>query len=400
MISRSVLASARLRAAYGWVRSSLRSRTVAMRHRASLAWRSPPRQCRCRTTRPEEASIGLAPRRAATDVSLRSRSGLSPAAISSAAATWGPTPGAGGSAGAAWPHRRAISASSSLISALSDRWRLARTRSALRVPARASPRLSSGRSLEQALTRSAVRRPRSRPATCSADVTSSPLSWLAATVRALTAERRAAHSTRIASTGPSADFGQPVASPDSTAPRCRHGIGRVVLVAAPTPACGDAAPRLRRRPRRRESATGQRRSCWCLPRRHGPRRQRRAAMPTAAGSRRPSPGTTPSQARGPPRLTQRQCAGRGACPGPPTTRFSSGIIGWPSLANPTDRAPPAGTTDSAFKALEPTLPSGRIRSNRLVRAPRHDAGRQIVCKARSQRSTESDPHRSETHLPA
>ena len=34
-----------------------------------------------------------------------------------------------------------------------------------------------------------------------------------------------------------------------------------------------------------------------------------------------------------------------------------------------DWAPPAGTTDSALKALEPKLLSGHIPSDRLVRAP-------------------------------
>lgn len=41
--------------------------------------------------------------------------------------------------------------------------------------------------------------------------------WLAATVRALTAERRATLRARIASARPSADFGAVVASPLSTA---------------------------------------------------------------------------------------------------------------------------------------------------------------------------------------
>ena len=49
----------------------------------------------------EEASMGLAPQSAAKDASLRRRSGLSPAATSSAPATSGPTPGAANKAGAA-----------------------------------------------------------------------------------------------------------------------------------------------------------------------------------------------------------------------------------------------------------------------------------------------------------
>jgi len=44
---------------------------------------------------PEDASSGLTPHRAAKDASLRSRSGLSAAAMSSAAALSGPMPAAG-----------------------------------------------------------------------------------------------------------------------------------------------------------------------------------------------------------------------------------------------------------------------------------------------------------------
>jgi hypothetical protein len=51
-----------------------------MRHRALLACRSPPRLSRCPTTLPEEAWIGLAASSADQVRSLRSRSGLSPAA--------------------------------------------------------------------------------------------------------------------------------------------------------------------------------------------------------------------------------------------------------------------------------------------------------------------------------
>lgn len=52
-------------------------------------------------------------------------------------------------------------------------------------------------------------------------------------------------------------------------------------------------------------------------------------------------------------------------------------------------------TDSALKALEARLLSGHVLSDRLVRVP-PDTGRQIVCKARSQRNTESHPHLPET----
>lgn len=47
---------------------------------------------RWRWVLPEDASMGLTPHRAAKDASLWSRSGLSPAAMSSAAALSGPMP--------------------------------------------------------------------------------------------------------------------------------------------------------------------------------------------------------------------------------------------------------------------------------------------------------------------
>ena len=68
------------------------SRVITIRHSAWLAWRSPPRLSRCRLTLPDEAGIGAAPHRCAHELSLRSRSGWSPAAISSSAAVSEPTP--------------------------------------------------------------------------------------------------------------------------------------------------------------------------------------------------------------------------------------------------------------------------------------------------------------------
>lgn len=47
---------------------------------------------RCRLVLPDEAGMGLAPQRAANEASVRQRSGLSPAATMSLAATSGPTP--------------------------------------------------------------------------------------------------------------------------------------------------------------------------------------------------------------------------------------------------------------------------------------------------------------------
>src|ERR687893_2925406 len=63
-----------------------------MRYSAELAWRSPPRLSRWRVVLPEDACWGLTPQRAAKEASLRSRSGLSPAVMSRAAAVSGPMP--------------------------------------------------------------------------------------------------------------------------------------------------------------------------------------------------------------------------------------------------------------------------------------------------------------------
>src|SRR5205823_3505716 len=54
--------------------------------------RSPPRLSLRRLVFPDDASTGLTPHNAAKDFSLCSRCGLSPAAMSSAAAVSGPTP--------------------------------------------------------------------------------------------------------------------------------------------------------------------------------------------------------------------------------------------------------------------------------------------------------------------
>ena len=60
------------------------------------------------------------PHSAAKDDSVVMRSGLSPAVINSAAAVSAPIPGADKSAGLTRTHRRRISVSRSLISAVSD----------------------------------------------------------------------------------------------------------------------------------------------------------------------------------------------------------------------------------------------------------------------------------------
>jgi hypothetical protein len=67
-------------------------RTIAMVQGALLAARLPPRFNRWRIVLPEDAGMGLTPHNEARARSLRSRSGLSPAATKSAAAVCGPTP--------------------------------------------------------------------------------------------------------------------------------------------------------------------------------------------------------------------------------------------------------------------------------------------------------------------
>ena len=80
-------------------------RVNTIRHRW-LAWRSPPRLSRWRVVLPEEAGMGAAAHRCAQAASERSRSGWSPAAMSSSAAVLGPTPNRASSPGAcAWVDR-------------------------------------------------------------------------------------------------------------------------------------------------------------------------------------------------------------------------------------------------------------------------------------------------------
>ena len=100
--------------------------------------------------------MGLVPHRAAKDASLRSRSGLSPAATSSAAAVSAPMPQAPSSAGLARSHRRRSSASRCLICAVRAWWRRARQRSARLAAERTRSPCVSGRIRAQAATVRAV----------------------------------------------------------------------------------------------------------------------------------------------------------------------------------------------------------------------------------------------------
>ena len=67
-------------------------RPTAISYNAQFASWLPPRFSRCRVTLPEDAGIGATPHKCANAASLRSRSGLSPAATSSTAAVSVPTP--------------------------------------------------------------------------------------------------------------------------------------------------------------------------------------------------------------------------------------------------------------------------------------------------------------------
>src|SRR5215213_674651 len=87
MISRLLLPSSCVRlATYSCVRRSRRIRARQIMYSARLASRFPPRLRRCRTTLPEEASMGETPHRLAKEASLLNLWGLSPATINSVAA--------------------------------------------------------------------------------------------------------------------------------------------------------------------------------------------------------------------------------------------------------------------------------------------------------------------------
>jgi hypothetical protein len=92
MISALDFPSAVRRSAQAWVAGSEPSRVNTIRHKAWLAWRSPPGLSRWRVTFPDDAGIGAAPHRCAQAASERSRPGWSPAAMSSSAAVRGPIP--------------------------------------------------------------------------------------------------------------------------------------------------------------------------------------------------------------------------------------------------------------------------------------------------------------------
>src|SRR5215203_4788027 len=134
MISRLLLPSSCVRlATYSCVRRSRRIRARQIMYSARLASRFPPRLRRCRTTLPEEASMGETPHRLAKEASLLNLWGLSPATISSVAAWSVPMPGKQTNSGATCATNRASWASSSAISAERASYRRATERSATRL---------------------------------------------------------------------------------------------------------------------------------------------------------------------------------------------------------------------------------------------------------------------------
>src|ERR671911_193235 len=116
MISRLLLPSCVRLATYSLVRRSRLIRARQIMYSARLASRFPPRLRRCRTTLPEEASMGETPHRLAKEASLPNLWGLSPATINSVAALSVPMPAKETNSGAACPTSRPRCASRPAIS--------------------------------------------------------------------------------------------------------------------------------------------------------------------------------------------------------------------------------------------------------------------------------------------
>lgn len=118
--------------------------------RAALACRSPPRESRCRSVRPELTGMGAVPHNAAKEPEERSRSGFSPAVISIWAPMTGPMPLIASRLGLAAVARVSIRCSRSVISSPRARYLWASDRSACRVSALPWSRTWSGRVLASA----------------------------------------------------------------------------------------------------------------------------------------------------------------------------------------------------------------------------------------------------------
>jgi hypothetical protein len=224
---------------------------MTMRCRAALAWRSPAGLRRCLVVRPLLASMGATPHRWAKAASECSRSGLSPAVVSSWAAQSGPTPKRARVRGAAVRVRVARSVSACAISSVRWRIRRARRRSAVLVAWVGSARSVPGRRATQCASRVAWRSSVRLARSAAGAVTMRLSSWLSATVRHLTAAARTVRSTRMASTMPVPALGVALASPDCTA--------AAALIAS----CGSDLPR-RRRWARSGRLTSTTRTAWAV----------------------------------------------------------------------------------------------------------------------------------------
>src|SRR6266545_6452114 len=173
-----------------WVGPCQAIRPTAIRYNARFASWLPPRFSRWRVVLPDAAGIGATPHSCAKAASLRSRSGLSPAATSSTAAVWVPTPLTATSAGAAMATSRSSWVSRAVISWVSRSQRRAIDRSASLAASVGVAGLAAARRRAAVVTSSAGGRRRSWARSRSGAVTSSALSWLAAWVGGL--GRRAA----------------------------------------------------------------------------------------------------------------------------------------------------------------------------------------------------------------
>src|SRR5271165_4760507 len=193
-------------------------RTMAMRHSALLAWRSPPAfRRRWPAVFPEPAGMGATPHRWAQAASECSRPGLSPAATRRAAAVSGPTPKRAISSGAVAKSSVVILSSRSPSSASRTWTRWANEHSAALVAAVTGSGALLARRSAHSATKAVTVRPFRRERSSSGAVNTRWRIWTMAFTRAWRAERLATTSTRMASTPPSLDLHAPAARPLMTA---------------------------------------------------------------------------------------------------------------------------------------------------------------------------------------
>lgn len=272
-----------------------------------------------------------------------SRSGLSPAAVSSAEAVWVPTPLSATSVGA---HAAVSSARCSSSVAVSSVRASQRRASVTRVTFAAAVGLSirPGRRRAARSTISVVVRPLNEERRSSGAVPSTAWSWLAAWVRALMALRRATWRSRIASTSPAAVFGVPLASPDRTARASRTlSSGPHRRPGSRHPATPPHSPQQRHRSRqscgRSRATTHALVRSRCSAHRRRPRRGQRATGRDGVRARvRPRPpsdvraaGSPSASARDSRPTSRRLVPRRSTCSSPrrPPSRCGSSCAGQP-----------------------------------------------------------------------